>query len=64
MTRDVTPWVLLRGLTREAGHWGPFPEQLRQAVGDAPVRRVAAAATAGAPAPAAPAAPAAKGARR
>lgn len=25
-----TPWVLLRGLTREAGHWGPFLPLLRQ----------------------------------
>ena len=24
------PWVLLRGLTREAGHWGPFLPLLRQ----------------------------------
>lgn len=23
-------WVLLRGLTREAGHWGPFPRQMAQ----------------------------------
>ncbi len=27
----TAPWVLLRGLTREAGHWGPFPVQLAQA---------------------------------
>ena len=26
------PWVLLRGLTREAGHWGRFAPLLRQAV--------------------------------
>ena len=26
------PWVLLRGLTREAGHWGAFAEMLRAAV--------------------------------
>lgn len=32
MTRNVIPWVLLRGLTREAGHWGAFPDQLRQAL--------------------------------
>lgn len=24
-------WVLLRGLTREAGHWGEFPDQLQRA---------------------------------
>ena len=24
----MTPWVLLRGLTRETGHWGSFPAQL------------------------------------
>lgn len=24
------PWVLLRGLTREAGHWGPLPAMLRE----------------------------------
>ncbi len=27
------PWVLLRGLTREAGHWGGFPDRLQQALG-------------------------------
>ena len=37
MTRDVIPWVLLRGLTREAGHWGSFPNQLRKALGGTPV---------------------------
>ena len=26
------PWILLRGLTREAGHWGHFVPLLRQAV--------------------------------
>lgn len=36
-------WVLLRGLTREAGHWGAFPAQLAQALvaaspGQAPPR--------------------------
>lgn len=33
----VTPatWVLLRGLTREAGHWGGFGAQLAQALGQA-----------------------------
>ena len=25
----MTTWVLLRGLTREAGHWGAFPDLLR-----------------------------------
>lgn len=25
------PWILLRGLTRERGHWGRFPERLRAA---------------------------------
>lgn len=25
-----TPWVLIRGLTREAGHWGQFVDDLRQ----------------------------------
>jgi pimeloyl-ACP methyl ester carboxylesterase len=29
MTTD-TPWVLIRGLTREAGHWGTFVDELRQ----------------------------------
>lgn len=24
----MTPWVLVRGLTRESGHWGAFPSQL------------------------------------
>jgi pimeloyl-ACP methyl ester carboxylesterase len=28
-----TPWVLLRGLSREAAHWGPFVQQLAQASG-------------------------------
>ncbi len=27
--RSTHTWILLRGLTREAGHWGDFPEQLR-----------------------------------
>ncbi|WP_374242428.1 alpha/beta fold hydrolase [Zoogloea sp.] len=26
------PWLLLRGLTREAGHWGEFPRQLQAAL--------------------------------
>ncbi|WP_374600527.1 alpha/beta fold hydrolase [Niveibacterium sp.] len=27
-----TTWVLLRGLTREQGHWGDFPDRLRAAL--------------------------------
>lgn len=27
---DELPWVLLRGLTREAGHWGPLPALLAE----------------------------------
>ena len=27
-------WVLLRGLAREAGHWGAFPQLLARATGD------------------------------
>ncbi|EHR72208.1 lysophospholipase [Burkholderiales bacterium JOSHI_001] len=30
---SATPWVLLRGLSREAAHWGPFVQQLAQASG-------------------------------
>lgn len=30
-------WILLRGLTRESGHWGRFPEQLRERLGGAAV---------------------------
>lgn len=29
----MTSWVLLRGLTREAGHWGGFPAQLGAQLG-------------------------------
>ena len=29
MSPDAT-WVLLRGLTRESGHWGDFPDRLRE----------------------------------
>jgi pimeloyl-ACP methyl ester carboxylesterase len=29
-TPDDLPWVLLRGLTREAGHWGPLPALLAE----------------------------------
>lgn len=28
----MTTWVLLRGLAREAGHWGRFPDLLRSAL--------------------------------
>lgn len=28
----MTTWVLLRGLAREAGHWGDFPQRLRARV--------------------------------
>ena len=31
----MSTWVLLRGLAREARHWGEFPAQLQQALGDA-----------------------------
>lgn len=30
-------WILLRGLTREAGHWGEFPAQLQQAFPNAQI---------------------------
>lgn len=33
----MTTWVLLRGLTREHGHWGGFPALLRQRLGSASV---------------------------
>jgi pimeloyl-ACP methyl ester carboxylesterase len=33
----VSPWLLLRGLTREARHWGGFVELLRDEFPDAPV---------------------------
>lgn len=33
----MTPWVLLRGLTRESRHWGEFPLRLGEAMGGAPV---------------------------
>ena len=35
MTVRSAPWVLLRGLTREARHWGDFPAQLGEALGQA-----------------------------
>lgn len=34
---DAVPWVLLRGLTREARHWGDFAAQLRALQPGAPV---------------------------
>jgi pimeloyl-ACP methyl ester carboxylesterase len=34
---DKRPWVLLRGLTRESGHWGDFPQRLAEADNGAPV---------------------------
>lgn len=38
MTAPMTAtWVLIRGLSREAAHWGPFPAELSRALGDAPV---------------------------
>jgi pimeloyl-ACP methyl ester carboxylesterase len=33
----AAPWVLLRGLTREARHWGGFPQQLGATFPGAPV---------------------------
>jgi pimeloyl-ACP methyl ester carboxylesterase len=33
----MTPWILLRGLTRESRHWGPFPQHLGESLGGAPV---------------------------
>lgn len=33
----MTPWILLRGLTRESRHWGAFPEHLEKSLGGAPV---------------------------
>ncbi|MBL8436126.1 MAG: alpha/beta hydrolase [Zoogloea sp.] len=30
--QGVGTWLLLRGLTREAGHWGRFPQQLQAAL--------------------------------
>jgi pimeloyl-ACP methyl ester carboxylesterase len=33
----MTPWVLLRGLTRESRHWGGFPAKLGESLGGAPV---------------------------
>lgn len=36
----MTPWVLLRGLTREAGHWGDFGSTLSAALHGAPVTTI------------------------
>lgn len=36
-TAIATDWVLLRGLTREARHWGSFPQHLSEACGGARV---------------------------
>lgn len=36
----MTPWVLLRGLTREAGHWGEFASTLSAALHGAPVTAI------------------------
>ena len=33
----MTTWVLLRGLMREARHWGEFPMQFQKAIGTQPV---------------------------
>ncbi|MBU1236193.1 MAG: alpha/beta hydrolase [Gammaproteobacteria bacterium] len=33
----MTTWILLRGLTREIGHWGTFPAVLRSVLGNAAV---------------------------
>ena len=33
----LTTWILLRGLTRERGHWGDFPAMLVRALPDATV---------------------------
>ena len=33
----MMPWVLLRGLSREARHWGAFPDRLGKALNGAPV---------------------------
>ena len=34
---DTTPWILLRGLTRESRHWGSFMRQFEAAVPGTPV---------------------------
>lgn len=33
----ATPWILLRGLTRDSHHWGAFPDALAQAFAEAPL---------------------------
>ena len=33
----MTPWILLRGLTRESRHWGEFPQHLGEVLGGVPV---------------------------
>ena len=33
----MSTWILLRGLTRESGHWGAFVEQFQRALPDAQV---------------------------
>jgi pimeloyl-ACP methyl ester carboxylesterase len=33
MSDTLRPWVLLRGLTREAGHWGDLPQRIAAAYG-------------------------------
>jgi pimeloyl-ACP methyl ester carboxylesterase len=33
----MTTWILLRGLTREVAHWGPFPDQFSRAMPGAQV---------------------------
>ena len=35
MNAAVTEWILLRGLSREARHWGRFPQHLGEALGAA-----------------------------
>ncbi|MDO9354484.1 MAG: alpha/beta hydrolase [Solirubrobacteraceae bacterium] len=37
MPMTPTPWILLRGLTRERGHWGDFPARLQARLGNSPV---------------------------
>ena len=37
MSAAATPWILLRGLTRESRHWGNFPQRLGEAFPGAPV---------------------------
>ncbi|MDK9702703.1 MAG: alpha/beta hydrolase [Sulfuritalea sp.] len=37
MSPGAAPWILLRGLTREARHWGDFPQRLGEAFPGTPV---------------------------